>query len=402
MNDTSEANASRPPSPPSPSSQVSALGQAAPDTSDGLNVGGNRDAVRGRTDRDRASRQEVAGAGWLVGFLTVAGVASLLALGAAAWFGQERIGRVERDMVRRLQEAEIREQQLEQQSRLLGDTVRDQQAKAALLEAKLAESLGQQAQLRQLYDQMARSRGELMLADVESSIMIAAQQLQLGGNVQSALLALQDAEQVLARSNQPSMIGLRRVLARDIERLKAIPLADFAAAVSRLDALASVVDRLPMVSDATRSAPAKPPAEPETPSSSGLLLGLPQRVMRTGALGWDAFIAEMRQLVRVQRVDQPDALLLSPDQRFFARENLRLQLLNSRLNLPARNQSLFRADIARALESLDRWFDGSQASVVAASNSLKQLQAAPLTLEMPSLAETIAAVRAARAAGENR
>ncbi len=395
MNDTTESNVSRPHGP------VNSLEQSAPEASSGLNGGGSQDAVRGRTDRDRASRQGVAGAGWLAGFLTVAGVAALLGLLAAAWFGQERIGRVERDMVRRLQEVEIREQQLEQQSRLIGDTVRDQQAKAALLEAKLAESLGQQAQLRQLYDQMARSRGELMLADVESSIMIAAQQLQLGGNVQSALLALQDAEQVLARSNQPSMIGLRRVLARDIERLKAIPLADFAAAVSRLDSLASVVDRLPMVADATRGTPARPSAESETASSPGLR-GLPQRVMRTGALGWDAFIAEMRQLVRVQRVDQPDALLLSPDQRFFARENLRLQLLNARLNLLARNQSLFRADIARALESLDRWFDGSQASVGAASNSLRQLQAAPLTLEMPSLAETIAAVRAARAAGENR
>jgi uroporphyrin-III C-methyltransferase len=395
MNDTTESNVSRPHGP------VNSLEQSAPEASSGLNGGGSQDAVRGRTDRDRASRQGVAGAGWLAGFLTVAGVAALLGLLAAAWFGQERIGRVERDMVRRLQEVEIREQQLEQQSRLIGDTVRDQQAKAALLEAKLAESLGQQAQLRQLYDQMARSRGELMLADVESSIMIAAQQLQLGGNVQSALLALQDAEQVLARSNQPSMIGLRRVLARDIERLKAIPLADFAAAVSRLDSLASVVDRLPMVADATRGTPARHSAESETASSPGLR-GLPQRVMRTGALGWDAFTAEMRQLVRVQRVDQPDALLLSPDQRFFARENLRLQLLNARLNLLARNQSLFRADIARALESLDRWFDGSQASVGAASNSLRQLQAAPLTLEMPSLAETIAAVRAARAAGENR
>ncbi len=398
MNDATEANASPPSSRPG---QLASPSQPDDGTADGLNAGRSQDADRGRNDRPRRPRHEVAGAGWLPGFLTVAGLAAFLGLAAAAWFGQERIGRVERDMVRRLQEAEIRESQLEQQSRLLGDTLRDQQAKAAIVEARLAESLGQQAQLRQLYDQMARSRGELMLADVESSIMIAAQQLQLGGNVQSALLALQDAEQVLARSNQPSMIGLRRVLARDIERLKALPVADFAAAVSRLDALASVVDRLPMVADATLNVPAKPPADPETPSSSGLL-GLPERVMRTGALGWDAFIAEMRQLVRVQRVDQPEALLLSPDQRFFARENLRLQLLNARLNLLARNQSLFRSDVTRSLESLDRWFDGTQPSVVSASNTLKQLQAAPLTLEMPSLAETIAAVRAARAAGETR
>ena len=319
---------------------------------------------------------------------------------AGTWFVQDRIGRVERDLARRLQETELRDAQREQQMKLLADTLRDAQGKAAVLEAKLTDSLGQQSQLRQLYDEMARTRGDLMLAEVENSIMIAAQQLQLGGNVQSALLALTDAEQVLARSNQPSMLGLRRVLTRDIERLKSVPLADFAAAVNRLDAVIGLIEQMPLLADLQMPGSVTPPARPDV-SQPGLR-GLPERVARTGLQGWDAFVAELRTLVRVQRVDQPEALLMSPDQRLFARESLRLQLLNARLNLLARNEALFRADLARATAAIGKWFDGEHRSVAAALGALRQLQATRLAVDLPSLAESIAAVRAARAASDAR
>jgi len=319
---------------------------------------------------------------------------------AGTWFVQDRIGRVERDLARRLQAAELRDAQREQQMKLLADTLRDTQGKAAVLEAKLADSLGQQSQLKQLYDEMARTRGDLMLADVENSIMIAAQQLQLGGNVQSALLALTDAEQVLARSNQSAMIGLRRVLTRDIERLKSVPLADFAAAVNRLDAVVGLVEQMPLLADVQMTAAAAPAPRPDTAQPG--LWGFPERVARTGLQGWDAFVAELRALVRVQRVDQPEALLLSPDQRFLARESLRLQLLNARLNLLARNETLFRADLGRATVAIGKWFDGQHRSVVAAQGALRQLQGTRLAVDLPSLAESIAAVRAARAASDAR
>ncbi|MFO0232411.1 MAG: uroporphyrinogen-III C-methyltransferase [Burkholderiales bacterium] len=349
----------------------------------------------GRAAATAAAPAVAARTGWALVTLAV------LAVAAAGWFVQDRLSRVERDLARRLQDAELRDQQRDQQLKLLADTLRETQAKGAVLEAKLADTLGQQAQLRQLYDEMARNRGDLMLADVENSIMIAAQQLQLGGNVQSALLAMQDAEQVLARSNQPAMIGLRRVLTRDIERLKSVPLADFAAAVNRLDAVIGVVEQMPLLADLQPAGTGAPTARGGEPPATGLR-GLPERVARTGLQGWDAFVAELRSLFRVQRVDQPEALLLSPDQRFLARETLRLQLLNARLNLLARNDALFRSDLARATGAIDKWFDPQHKTVVAAQAALRQLQATRLAIDLPSLAESIGAVRAARAASDAR
>jgi uroporphyrin-3 C-methyltransferase/uroporphyrinogen III methyltransferase/synthase len=219
--------------------------------------------------------------------------------------------------------------------------------------------------------------------------------------VNSALLAMQDAEQVLARSNQPAMIGLRRVLARDIERLRAVPLADFGAAVARLDAVVGMVEQMPLLADLQPAVAGAPNVREAEPPGSGLR-GMTERFARTGLQGWDAFVAELRGLFRVQRVDRPEALLLSADQRFLAREALRLQLLNARLNLLARNEALFRADLARATAAIDKWFDPRHRTVVAAQGALRQLQATRLAIDLPSLAETIAAVRAARAASDSR
>jgi uroporphyrin-3 C-methyltransferase/uroporphyrinogen III methyltransferase/synthase len=368
---------------------------------DGPSAAGEGAAARGRGVSDRVPpAREARVASRVPAWVALVLGAALLAAAAAAWYAQTRMGRLERDVARRMQAVELRDQQSEQQIKLLADTLRDAQAKAAVLEAKLADSLGQQSQLRQLYDEMARNRGDLMLADVENSIMIAAQQLQLGGNVQSALLAMQDAEQVLARSNQPAMIGLRRVLTRDIERLKAVPVADFAAAVNRLDAVVAMIEQMPLLADVQPASIAS--IEPRSGAPAAGLRGLPERFARTGQQGWDAFVAELRQLFRVQRVDQPEALLLSPDQRFLARETLRLQLLNARLNLLARNEPLFRGDLARATAAIDKWFDGQHKTVAAAQAALRQLQATRLAIDLPSLAESISAVRAARAASEAR
>jgi uncharacterized protein HemX len=326
-------------------------------------------------------------------------VAAAAAIAAVAlWWAGERTGRVERDLSRRVQDVERAGELAGAQLRAVSDALRDAQARAALLEAKLADLLGQQAQLRQLYDEIARNRGDLVLADVENSIMIAAQQLQLAGNVPAALAALQDAEQLLARSSQGPLIGLRRVLVRDIERLKALPLADFAAAVNRLDAVIGSVDQLPLLAEVHAPAAGSGASAASGPGADGT--GLRERVARTGQQGFDGFLAELRRLFRVQRVDRPEALLLAPEQRYFVREHLRLMLLNARLNLLARSEALFRADLGRAIAVLERWFDTGSRPVAAAAGTLRQLQSAPLTIEAPSLSEAVSAVRAARAAAD--
>ena len=135
---------------------------------------------------------------------------------------------------------------------------------------------------------------------------------------------------------------------------------------------------------------AKTPSEARTPEDwRSLLL---ERWNSWSSELWN----EIRQLVRVRVVDTPEALLLSPGEAFFARENLKLRLLNARLALLSRNDAAFRSDLAEADRALVRYFDIRVKQTQAARDLIKQLQESVLNIEMPTLSHSLAAVRQSR------
>jgi uroporphyrin-3 C-methyltransferase len=101
----------------------------------------------------------------------------------------------------------------------------------------------------------------------------------------------------------------------------------------------------------------------------------------------------LRQLVRIERIDLGDPALLSPNQSFFLRENLKLRLLNARLALLQRDGKTFREEIRQSREQLDRYFDGRAKPVVAAQSTLKTLATTDVSFDLPGLAETLTALR---------
>ena len=149
-----------------------------------------------------------------------------VAIGMLAWAWYDtrgRIGATQEELARRLRDIETESREARLLARQAQEAARDAQAKASLLENRLAESQSQMVSLEALYQELSRNRDESALAEVEQVLTLAAQQLQLSGNVRGALLALQLSEARLGRSERPQFIALRKALARDIERLKALP-----------------------------------------------------------------------------------------------------------------------------------------------------------------------------------
>lgn len=308
----------------------------------------------------------------------------------------QRTGSIAQEAARRLQGADARASQLDTQLRITQDQARDLQARAAVLEGKLTEALGRQAQLESLYRSISHDSLDSVLAEVENALAIASQQLVVSGNVQGALVALSDADGRLARIRQPQAIGLRRLLQRDIDRLKALPAVDLVGLALRLDTVTAVVDQLPLMASA--AAPAARVAEP-APAQAERRFSL-EGLASTGRRGLDALLAELSQLFRVNRADTPDTLLLAPDQQYFLRQNLRLLLLSARVSLLSRLEPVYRSDLDRALAWLGAHYDRDQRSVANAIAALRQLQSARIAPDIPSLGDTLAAVRAARTALE--
>ena len=315
--------------------------------------------------------------------LASAGLGVAVMLLAWSWWGaRSELAELREGVAAQLREAGAEARDSRTIARENQDAVRDALARIGALEAKLLESQSQQLALESLYQELSRSRDDWLLAEVEQTLAIAAQQLQLAGNVQGALAALQTADARLARSDRPQFLPLRRVIARDVERLRNAPSLDIAGMTVRIDQVIAAVDSLPLLVDG-RTRDAAPPAAGDATAAaeSGW-----QRA-------WHGVWEELKGLVRVQRLDASDASLVAPENRFYLRENLKLRLLHARLALLQRDEAAFRGDIKAAQASLNRWFDVKQKPAATAAQTLAQLATAAVNVELPTIADSLNAVR---------
>ena len=319
----------------------------------------------------------------LLAFIAVALAAVLTAL---FWLDtRQRIGATQEELARRLRDIESDARDARSLARQSQESVREAQFKLSQLDGKLAESQSQQLALEALYQELSRNRDEWQLAEIEQVLAIAQQQLQLAGNVRAALLALQLAEARLTRNDRPQFLPVRRALTRDIERLKALPSIDLPAMSRRIDAVVASIDALPLAYD---ERPGRPAASPQ--SAAGGFWS------RLGGEIW----SELKQLVVVRQLNAPEPPLLPPSQAYFLRENLRLRLLNARLSLLARDEGGYREDLRAAQAWLRRYFDPRSKQTTEALAELKQLSAASITFDLPSISESLDAVRAFKARQE--
>jgi uroporphyrin-3 C-methyltransferase len=329
--------------------------------------------------------------------LTIIVIVLALLLALQAWSTHNRLQSLRQDMARSLQKGEVSNNETGTLARNVQELTKELQVKVGVLENRQTEAQSQQLALEQLYQDLSKNRDEWALAEIEQVLSTASQQLQLSGNVQGALIALQNADRSLSRSDKPQFITIRRAIAKDTDKLKALPGVDLIGLALRIDNVIAQVDSLPMLADEQPAAPARPQRVRSAPADKGAPApaapSLASRLQDT----WHDWSGEMwsdvRELIRVRKVDTPEALMLSPTQSYFLRENLKLRLLNARLALLSRNEAAFRSDLISAQEALLKYFDTRARSTQSAQALLRQVQANNLAIDMPTLADSLNAVR---------
>ncbi len=305
-----------------------------------------------------------------------------LLVGAMLW---QRLSAIQEQLARQSADSGSQAVEARTLARQAQDLARETAARQAVMESRLSEVAMQRSQLEELMQSLSRSRDENLVVDIESAIRLSQQQAQLSGSVEPLLAALRTADQRLARAAQPRLARLRAAVARDIDRLVSARVTDLPGLMVRLDELARQVDDLPLANAVASIRPAGQVREQLPPNPTW----------------WQRSLAvlheEARALLRVSRIDQPEAALLAPEQGFFLRENLKLKLLNARLALLSRQTESARADVASAAAALNRYFDPASRKTQAAAGQLQQIQAQMRSVELPRLDETMAALATAAA-----
>lgn len=350
------------------------------------------------------------GASWVLALALLVALLSL-AISAMLW---QRLDAARQELARQSQESlskSVEARTLAGQAEAL---TQELQARLSVAEVRLSEVSLQRTQLEELMLALSRTRDDTLVEEIESALRLAQQQVQLTGSTQPLVSALQAADQRIGRAAQPRLNPVQRAIARDIDRIRSASVADIPSLALRLDELARQVDEWPVINEVgpQSAAPASAegpvvapdrtsPPKADTVPAQAAAEGPPsdagwQETLRAwGTRVVTEVLRSGRDLVRVSRIDHPEAVLLAPEQAFFLRENLKLKLLNARLALLARHMGAAQTDLAAIDAALRRYFDGRTPAVESARKHVAQVREALLVTELPRPDESLAALAVA-------
>ncbi len=357
-------------------------------------------------ERRRRSLSRWLGAGLVLAVLVI------VALAATLRHQQQQLDAFGREATRRLDEVLAQSNAAQQQASQALAQSQGLESRLAALDERAGTLEEQQNALTQSYRELLHSDDEAVLVNVEQSLMLAAEQLELAGRVPSAIAGLQIAEARLARAARPAFMPAQQAVARDLNRLRALPIPDISQVAARLDSAIAAAAHLPLAAvgeqavapgdnqQAPQGTEPQPLQESVAPADAPWWQRAWVPVRDWSARVRSAATEELRELVHVRRIDQPDALLLAPEQSAWLRANLTLRLLDARMALMARESDVWRSDLDAAIQAVERYADLGAPQTRKMLDTLTDLREIDPAPTLPGIEDSLAAVRALLASAD--
>jgi uroporphyrin-3 C-methyltransferase len=218
-------------------------------------------------------------------------------------------------------------------------------------------------------------RAAWLLAEAEHYMRIANAQLGLAGEINVAQTSLGLADDTLRELNDPRLTPVRKLLAKELNELKAVPRPDTEGIVLTLGSLAESLEDLPL----KNSMPDTFRETPEQPAEELAGFARAAATVRTA----------LSSLVSVRRADDPISPLLSEAQKTVLIRSLDLELQLARLAIMRGDAGMFRRSIGAATERVADQFDPMSTEVRSALDSLRELSTTQLPEELPDISGSL-------------
>lgn len=225
-------------------------------------------------------------------------------------------------------------------------------------------------------DVKGRRPNDWLLAEADYLVKLAGRKLFLEHDAVSATQLMESADQRIAALNDPSLVPLRKAMANDITRLKTIPLIDREGLVLRLTALQQQVDNLPLAN-------ALLPEEEQ----------VEERKVSEDIYDWqDNLMTSLKDFsenfITFRTRDGNVIPLLSPQQHFYLKENIKAKLETAIKAVYVEQQDIYSA----ALTTADKWssafFNQEANTVVEFNKTLEMLSKQQIQVDYPVKLQT--------------
>lgn len=335
------------------------------------------------------AEQEVAPRGGVRTALAALGLAvALLAAGAAGfawWQSAERFALLESSERRALDSLEQRVQALQAGERTdaqrlagLEKGLESEHGRVSDVTARIDGLPGRVGALEQRVEAGSGSsdaRSAWLRSEAEYYLTTANTELALRGRWETAIAALELADDRLRKLSDPSFAPVRETVADELLELRAVKLPDLEGLAFSLGRLAARVDELPLrVAGAGAGAGKARPLEAAKPGLGRL---------------WLAVKSALAGIVSVRRSDEAEAEALSAGERSLARRQLRLELELARAAALGSEPGAFKASLENAGTLLERDFDSESTAVTGAEALLAQIAEVDVAPKRPDISRSL-------------
>jgi uncharacterized protein HemX len=333
----------------------------------------------------------------------VALLAALVALAASGylWYRVEVLQRIEQGMTLATlggdlkvtsqglatvekQQAKIAERQ-DQLDATIKSTIKEYiqplQAQQGELTSRQKELMGS---VEKVYQDLDRNLDSFALEEVEQLLRIANHSAALAGDAGTALTALQLADRRLQDLGNPGLLEVRKQIGAELTQLKSVEPVDLPGIAVRLSNMSRNVEQLPLLNEPDRLLPSggDPAATAQTPDDDDAW-------MRAGR----ELLADLRNLVRIQNVSESAKPLLTPEQRYFLFNNLKVMLSGSQIAALRKDSATFRSNLDQAKQWLQEYFDTEQHAVRQLIADIDELSKVDLAPQLPDISGSLTALK---------
>ncbi len=229
-------------------------------------------------------------------------------------------------------------------------------------------------------------QSRLIGAEVEYLLRTANRRLRLEGDVTAALSALESADARLRDTGDPMWDGVREALASELMALRGVKTVDLAGLAHRISGMSQqVADLKPM---------AGPAPQPAVEEKAPPVAKAPAEQERTLSTLADDLWQEARSLLVIRRHDGAAPMLLPPEQLYFLKQNLRLQLEAARLALLRQDGKGFRAGLENAEQWLQEFFSPNQEAVANLLSEIAGLKQVEIQPQLPDISASLRTLQA--------
>ncbi len=222
------------------------------------------------------------------------------------------------------------------------------------------------------------------LIEVESLLLAANHWLRVNADIEQTVGLLTAADNKLSSAGSSDYTPLREAIAAELASLQTLPRSDRTGLAHRLAELASQIDRLPL-------------ADAPTPTRADTISPVAVTANGSETAGWrnvlQAIGRDLRSLVSIHRLDHAGTPLLAPEEAWFLRQNIRLQLQSARLAVLDRDSQSFASSLRSASSWLEQYFNTTSPTVATMLENLLDMEKTILAPVLPNISGSLQLVR---------